>query len=252
MKEGGCLKKLGKIFLGLLVILGLISVGSYYYLKENTYEPSQTALTTSKKAIDNKEYLFFKSPKKKLAQQHPIIIFYPGALVEPESYSVWANKLSETGYDVAIVKMPLNLAILDKNRAEKVIEDFPDRTFVFGGHSLGGVMSSRYVSQNVTDKNKGIFFLASYPDKKGALSQSKIPVLSITASKDQVLNHEAYEEAKQYLPAQTKYVVINGGNHSGFGAYGEQKKDGEAEITNEDQQIALVNTIENWLKQNGW
>lgn len=58
------MKKLGKIFLGLLVILGLISVGSYYYLKENTYEPSQTALTTSKKAIDNKEYLFLKVQKR--------------------------------------------------------------------------------------------------------------------------------------------------------------------------------------------
>ncbi|HAQ8209072.1 TPA: alpha/beta hydrolase, partial [Enterococcus faecium] len=45
------------------------------------------------------------------------------------------------------------------------------------------------------------------------------------------------------------YVSINGGNHGGFGSYGEQKGDGEAEISNADQQTVIVNTLENWLKK---
>ncbi|MBC9703437.1 MAG: alpha/beta hydrolase, partial [Enterococcus sp.] len=94
---------------------------------------------------------------------------------------------------------------------------------------------------------KGIFYLASYPDKKGTLAKSKLPILSITASNDQVLDQEAYDSAKEYLPTQTEYVSIEGGNHGGFGSYGEQKGDGKAEITNADQQTAIVNTLLNWL-----
>lgn len=57
------------------------------------------------------------------------------------------------------------------------------------------------------------------------------------------MNQEAYQEAKQYLPERTEYVSINGGNHGGFGSYGEQKGDGEAEISNADQQTVIVNTF---------
>lgn len=121
---------------------------------------------------------------------------------------------------------------------------------MIGGHSLGGVMASRYANKNHSDSHlKGVFFMASYPDKKGTLKESAVPVLSITATKDKVLNQKAYEEAKQYLPERTEYVSINGGNHGGFGSYGEQKGDGESEISNADQQTVIVNTLENWLKK---
>ena len=146
--------------------------------------------------------------------------------------------------------MPLDLAVMGGNKADKVKEDFPNSDYVIGGHSLGGVMASRDVNKNHSDKHlKGVFFMASYPDKKGTLTESAVPVLSITATKDKVLNQEAYQEAKQYLPERTEYVSINGGNHGGFGSYGEQKGDGEAEISNADQQTVIVNTLENWLKK---
>ena len=38
--------------------------------------------------------------------------FYPGALVDAESYSIWAKEVSEKGYSVAIVKMPFDMAVL--------------------------------------------------------------------------------------------------------------------------------------------
>ena len=45
--------------------------------------------------------------------------------------------------------------------------------------------------------------MSSYPDKKRTLTESAGPVLSITATKDKVLNQEGYQEAKQYLPERT-------------------------------------------------
>lgn len=234
-----------RILIGIVIILGIAGGVGYYYLQQNTYEPSAQATQSYKQGKDKGNYLLFE-PKNN--EKEPLVIFYPGALVEPESYSIWANELAKNGYTVAIAKMPLDLAILSGNRAEKIREDFPDRDYVIGGHSLGGVMASRYANSNLKKQQlKGIFYLASYPDKKGALDKSKLPILSITASNDQVLNKKAYESAKQYLPTQTEYVSIEGGNHGGFGSYGEQKGDGKAEITNMDQQTVIVNILLNWL-----
>ncbi len=234
-----------RILIGLILILGVTGGAGYYYLKQNTYDPSAQAAQVFQQGKDKGDYLLFE---QKNSQNDPLVIFYPGALVEPESYSIWANELANNGYIVAIAKMPLDLAVLSGNRADNIREDFPDKDYVIGGHSLGGVMASRYANAHLSEQQlKGIFYLASYPDKKGSLAKSKLPILSITASKDEVLNQEAYESAKEYLPKQTEYVSITGGNHGGFGSYGEQKGDGKAEITNADQQTAITNTLLNWL-----
>lgn len=239
------MKLFKRILIGLVIILGIAGGAGYYYLQQSTYEPSIQATQASQHGKDKGDYLLFGQKNNK---KEPLVIFYPGALVEPESYSIWANDLAENGYTVAIAKMPLDLAILSGNRADKIREDFPDRNYVIGGHSLGGVMASRYANENSKEQQlKGIFYLASYPDKKGTLAKSKLPILSITASNDQVLDQEAYESAKEYLPTQIEYVSIEGGNHGGFGSYGEQKGDGKAKITNADQQTAIVNTLLNWL-----
>lgn len=234
-----------RVLIGIIILLGLAGGAGYYYLQQNTYEPSSQASQIAQNGKDKKDYLFFETKEK---SQKPLVIFYPGALVEPASYSVWAEQLAKSGYSVAIAKMPLDLAILSGNKADKIKEDFSNRNYVIGGHSLGGVMASRYANQHSSDKHlKGIFFLASYPDEKGTLAKTTLPVLSLTASNDKVLNQKAYESAKEYLPEQTEYVSINGGNHGGFGSYGEQKGDGKAKITNEDQQTAITNTLINWL-----
>ncbi|WP_165005860.1 MULTISPECIES: alpha/beta hydrolase [unclassified Enterococcus] len=236
-----------RILIGLVLILGIIGGAGYYYIQQNIYEPSSQAQQAFRQGKEKEDYLLFEA-KNQEKDSRPLVIFYPGALVEPESYSIWAEGLAKNGYSVAIAKMPLDLAVLGGKKADKIKEDFPEKDYVIGGHSLGGVMSSRYTHQ-ADPHLKGVFFLASYPDKKGTLKESKLPVLTVTASEDHVLDQEAYEDAKQYLPEQTEYVSINGGNHGGFGSYGEQKGDGKARITNADQQTAIVNTMENWLKK---
>lgn len=92
-------------------------------------------------------------------------------------------------------------------------------------------MASRFAAEQKNDPNlKGVFFLASYPDEKGSLHSFSGEVVLITGNADGVLNWEAYEEAKKYLPNQTEYKMIEGGNHAGFGSYGKQKKDKDATI----------------------
>ena len=92
------------------------------------------------------------------------VIVYPGAFVEPRSYAPAAHALAEDGVFVAIVPMPLSLAILGSNRADGVIEDHPEiADWVIAGHSLGGVMAARYTS-NHPDAIDGLALWASYPE----------------------------------------------------------------------------------------
>jgi hypothetical protein len=54
---------------------------------------------------------------------------------------------------------------------------------------------------------------------------------------------EKYEEYKPNLPEDFKEVVINGGCHAYFGAYGEQEGDKKATITREEQIEITVKEI---------
>lgn len=227
-------------FMGVLIALILIGL---FYVKTITYTPTTMALEASQKATDEKDVLFFKGDKEK-----PALIFYQGALVESASYSIWAEKVAEAGYSVYLVKEPLNLAVLGQNKAEQIIRSNDLTDYVIGGHSLGGVMASRFATEQDNSGLKGVFFLASYPDEKGSLSSFKGQVLSLTGSKDGVLNWDAYEQAKKYLPKQTVFQEIKGGNHAGFGSYGEQKGDKPAGINNDEQQEAVANQLIDWLK----
>lgn len=87
---------------------------------------------------------------------------YPEHKVEIESYAPLARKIAESGYEVVIVKMPLNLAILGTNKAQKVMDSYNNiEHWVIGGHSLGGVAASNFARDNKLIE--GVVFLASYP-----------------------------------------------------------------------------------------
>ncbi len=59
--------------------------------------------------------------------------------------------------------MPLGLAVLDWDKALEVIEAHPEiRTWVIGGHSLGGAMAARFASRH-PDTISGLVLWAAYP-----------------------------------------------------------------------------------------
>jgi hypothetical protein len=62
-------------------------------------------------------------------------------------------------------------------------------------------------------------------------------------SEDGVLNRENYEAAREKLPDQARELVIQSGNHAGYGNYGDQEGDGEASISRERQQDEAVDAI---------
>ena len=64
------------------------------------------------------------------------------------------------------------------------------------------------------------------------------------------LHLDALDKAASNLPADTSVQIIEGGNHAGFGDYGEQKGDGEAQISRAQQQRITADLIRDLIGRN--
>ncbi|MCM3616763.1 alpha/beta hydrolase [Sutcliffiella horikoshii] len=170
------------------------------------------------------------------------VIFYPGGRVEAAAYAPIAKMVAEEGVPFIIAKMPLHLAVLNPDKADKVIKEFEDREWVIAGHSLGGAMAARYVKNN-PEKVTGLILMAAYPPEADDLSAFKGDVITIEGQLDGVIDEIALTEGDARLPSQTYTIIIQGGNHSQFGDYGLQKGDNKAQISKEEQWKRVVQGI---------
>lgn len=172
-------------------------------------------------------------------------IFYPGGKVEYESYAPLMQQLAQRGVFCVLVEMPFELAILEKSAAGVYPADYPDiANWAIGGHDMGGRMAASYAAKNA-ESLSGLVLLGAYSSKD--LTQSGLPVLSITAELDTVVDENRMEKYKENLPEDTVEQTIAGGNHSGFGDYGLQDGDTEATIPAAQQQEQTAQIIADWI-----
>lgn len=175
-----------------------------------------------------------------------VIIFYPGGLVDEQAYMLYARKLAAQKIGVVICSMPYDLAVLGKNKASEVIKRYPDiKHWYMAGHSLGGAMAGSYLKDHA-ENFEGLILLAAY--STADLSDTNLKVLSLYGSEDQVMKRDKYAKYFNNLPNVTE-IVIEGGNHSGFGNYGHQKGDGEPLITQQQQMEITVESIVNFVNE---
>ena len=168
------------------------------------------------------------------------VIIYPGAFVEPRSYAPAAHAIAEEGLFVAIVPMPLGVAILGGYRADDVISAHPEVTdWVIAGHSLGGVMAARYAAEH-PDAVDGLVLWAAYPEDSIDLATWDGATASIYGTLDGLTTVQDIDDSRLLLPADTVFVAIDGGNHAYFGWFGEQSGDNPATITRLEQQRTIV------------
>lgn len=213
------MKKIKKFTLSFLLIIAILITISGVVLHQKTYQASSEAQTAAKTAESTKDYLFFQSSGTAKAS----IVFYQGALVEETAYASLAKNLAQEGFDVYLSNVYL------------------------AGHSLGGVVACLNAADSESQAISGLILLASYPSEKTNLSDSNLKVLSITASNDKVLQWDNYEKAKKRLPDDTEYLTIVGDNHSGFGGYGKQTKDGKATISQTEQESQITLGITDFI-----
>ncbi len=169
--------------------------------------------------------------------------------MEATAYLPLLNRISRKGYPVFLVKMPLDLAVFRIDGADKVIADHPElEQWALAGHSLGGAMACEYLKKGDKTVNK-LILLAAYPAKSTDLSTlSGLEVLSISAENDYLASREKIRAVAENLPPATRFIELPGGNHAGFGNYGDQEGDGGASISPREQQRITAEYVEAFLE----
>ena len=170
------------------------------------------------------------------------LILYPGGFVDPVAYAPIAREIAARGYLVVLDPMALNLAVTGINSADAIIAAFPEIAhWAIGGHSLGGAMAAEYVKNNPGAVD-GLVLWAAYPAENTDLSSLPLAVVSIYGDADGVASVADVTGAAERLPADARFILIGGGNHTQFGAYGQglQRGDNPATISREEQQAAIV------------
>lgn len=153
------------------------------------------------------------------------LIFYQGARVAVQAYSLPLLEIAAAGYTVFVPKMPLNFAVLSSGAAKAIIDAHPEiSAWAIAGHSLGGAMACSYAKGD--PRVRVLIFWAAYCDKSFDLSgNSSIAVTSISGTMDGLATLEKLRNTKVYAPSSTLYVRIAGMNHAQFGDYGAQSGD---------------------------
>lgn len=219
----------------LLLAIGLIfgiSFGLRYVF--DYYHANAKAVEIAYKASETEDYYLFSQ----VENNTKAIVFYPGGKVEEIAYAPLCEELSETGYDVYLLKLPLRLAVLKPSAADAVLQNHPEvKEWTIMGHSLGGAMAANYTEKHV-DQIDRLVLLGAY--SASDLSSSDLQIELLYGSNDQVLKRDAFEKNRSNLPEDYTEYVIEGGNHAYFGNYGEQAGDGKASIQCEEQQQEVV------------
>ncbi|OON96340.1 MAG: hypothetical protein ATN36_05685 [Epulopiscium sp. Nele67-Bin005] len=227
----GMLKQTLKSMFGIITVF----IVGFILVTFQTYKPN-TNLSELSYSNENKNIVFApETPNAKTG-----IIFYSGALVEPLAYGYYANALAQEGYLVVIPNLNLNLAILDINISNKIIQQYPEiENWYVAGHSMGGVAASLFASENI-DLVKGLIMLASYPMETVDLTNSNLKVLSIYGELDGLSTIDEIEQSRDNFPENAVFHMIEGANHAQFGMYGEQSGDNEATIDVIAQQEEMI------------
>ena len=176
------------------------------------------------------------------------LIVYPGGHVDPRAYAPLAREIAARGYRVVIVPMPLALAVMAPDKAVDVMAENPTvSSWAIGGHSLGGAMAARFAYTH-PDAVDGLVLWAAYPASTDDLSGFDLMTASIYGTLDGLSTGEKIDASRPLLPASTRWVAIEGGNHAQFGDYGRQAGDGTATIPAAGQQAQAAEATSGLLE----
>lgn len=201
---------------------------------------------SSKVNIDiNKDFYLF-TPTKEFKN---IFIFYPGAMVDPKAYVPLCRNIAENDIKVYLIKMPWRLASIGYNKPNELnLFNDTTKTYILSGHSQGAKMAAQFVYENPDLVDKLILIGTSHP-RDISLANIRIPVLKIYGSKDGVADEKSILANKFKLSETTKFVRIEGANHSQFGYYGFQLGDNKADIKRERQQVETLKSMVEFINE---
>jgi predicted alpha/beta-hydrolase family hydrolase len=183
------------------------------------------------------------------ATARPALLFFPGAMVDPAAYAPLAHAIALEGYAVTLLHLPRRGALGGADnpdllaRARAIMNDARGAArWIVAGHSRGAVVASQLASERPPHFS-GLVLIGTTHPRDVDLSGLREPVTKIVGTRDGIARADGVEANRHLLPSTTRWVRIEGGNHSQFGWYGFQPGDRRATISSEQQRTITVNAV---------
>ncbi|MDX1982467.1 MAG: alpha/beta hydrolase [Bryobacteraceae bacterium] len=176
------------------------------------------------------------------------LIFLPGGLVEPRAYGPLLQPLADAGHPVELVELPWRCACTEAQRAELfdriagVMASRPQVRWTLAGHSRGAMLAARFVHERRPPPAALVLIGTTHP-RDFSLAALPLPVWKIYGTRDGVAPLARSESNRHLLPADARWVRIEGGNHTQFGSYRWQLLDHAAAVSRESQRVAVQRTL---------
>ena len=177
----------------------------------------------------------------------PALVFFPGALVDPRAYLPLARAVAGAGHRVFLVELPRRGAFggadspeLDARIRSALLAQ--GGAVVVAGHSKGAVVASR-VAADDPEGLSGLVIIGSSHPRDHDLSSLRIPVTKIVGTRDGLASPARVRENASLLPPQTRWLWIEGANHSQFGWYGFQPMDRRPRIDAATQRATMIQGV---------
>jgi pimeloyl-ACP methyl ester carboxylesterase len=200
-------------------------------------------------AVRHDDGLWSFTPARPPSPTTPALVFFPGALVDPVAYAPLLRAVAGAGFSAYLVELPRRGAFggaddpaLDARLARLLARPgFPTR-WIAAGHSRGGVVASRVASERRRGFAGLVLIGTSHP-RDVDLAALAVPVTKVVGTRDGLASRPEVEANRAKLPPSTRWVWIEGGNHSQFGWYGFQPGDRTATIAASAQREAMVRAV---------
>jgi alpha-beta hydrolase superfamily lysophospholipase len=176
------------------------------------------------------------------------LLFFPGALVDPVAYAPLVHAIAAAGYTSLLIEVPWRGAFGGAEgpevfaRARVAAARTRIARWIVAGHSRGGVIASYVVRDGFPGLAGAVLLGTSHP-RDFSLAGTPIPMTRVFGTRDTVADVEKLDRTRANLPASTRIVRIDGGNHSQFGYYGFQPGDWPATISRDAQQAIIRGAI---------
>lgn len=169
------------------------------------------------------------------------LVFISGARVDPAAYADKLSGVVASGITVVIARPTLNFAILDQRPLTTWEGLAPGvQHWAVGGHSLGGVRACMYAADPANAVTALVLF-GSYCSVD--LSDTGLPVLSLSGENDELSTPAKIADAAHLLPADAVFVEIPRASHAQFGDYGIQPGDGPQDADDADVRAAITDAV---------
>jgi len=177
------------------------------------------------------------------------LIFYPGALVSPDSYAPLGRRLAKSGYNLHIIRMPWRMATKGYTQILNLFDlHDPQKKYVLGGHSQGAKMSAQFVYEH-PGLIDGLYLLGTSHPRDYDMSRLQIPCLKLYAEFDGLASVAEVRGNQDLMPNGSQMILIEGGNHSQFGYMGQLFMDERPKIEREEQQAIILQELLTFLKK---